>query len=384
MFAIKRRLKLNKQEQSLMAQHAGFSRLVYNDGLDLFWQSVDASLKASDSKRIQAIKKCLTNITKKRAEFAWMNTMSSKVYQSALQDLQAAFSRWRKGIAFAPTRKTKHNKQSFTVYDSNGSVLVKSGKFIKIPTLGTFRLTEPLKESYISQTFTISREADAWYVSFAVNAERIPPVMHEVVQAVGIDLGVKTFATISDGTEVEAPKPYKIAKTKLGRLQCRNRNKRRGDRRTGEKASNNAIKYYKKMARFHKQIADKRKDFLNKTTTSICKKYAHIKIEDLNVSGMIANRKLSTAISDLGFYEFRRQMEYKSSVFGSKLDIVDQWYPSSKQCRKCGHKHNGLKLKDRVFNCPQCGHIEDRDLHAAINLANAPDNKCSRVGSPRT
>lgn len=383
MFAIKRRLKLNKQEQSLMAQQAGFSRLVYNYGLDLFWQSVDAGLKASDSKRIQAIKKCLTNFTKKRPEFAWMNQMSSKVYQSALENLQTAFSRWRKGIAQAPVRKTRKNKQSFTVYDGNGAVLVSLGKSMKIPTLGTFRLQEPLKESYVSQTFTVSREAGAWYVSFAVEAERIPPIMHEVAEPVGIDLGVKTFATISDGTEIEAPKPYKTAKTKLGQLQYHNRNKQRGSRRAGEKASNNAKKYYKKLARFHKRIADKRQDFLNKTTTGICKKYAHIKIEDLNVSGMIANRKLSSAISDLGFYEFRRQLEYKAPVFGSKLDAVDRWYPSSKQCRKCGHKHDGLKLKDRVFNCPNCEHSEDRDLHAAINLASAPDELCSRVGSPR-
>lgn len=328
-----------------MAKHAGFSRLVYNYGLDLFWQSVEAGLKATDSKRIQAIKKCLTNVTKKRAEFDWMNTMSSKVYQSALSSLQLAFSRWRKGIAKAPTRKTRKNKQSFTVYDSNGSVLVKSGRFVKIPTLGIFRLQEALDESYITQTFTISREADAWYVCFAIDAERIPPIMHGVAEPVGIDLGVKIFATISDETEIEAPKPYKTAKTKLGQFQYRNRNKQRGNRRTGEKASNSAKKYYKKLARFHKRVADKRQDFLNKTTTAICKKYAHIKIEDLNVSGMVANRKLSSAISDLGFYEFRRQLEYKAPVFGSKLDIVDRWYPSSKQCRKCEHKHKGLKLK---------------------------------------
>jgi putative transposase len=384
MFAVKRKLKLNKQEESLMAQQAGFSRLVYNYGLDLFWQTVDLGLKASDSKRIQAIKKCLTSFTKKRAEFAWMNQMSSKVYQSALQDLQTAFSRWRKGIAKKPVRKTRKNKQSFTVYDGNGVVLVVAGKSMKIPTLGTFRLLEPLKESYISQTFTILREGDGWYVSFAVNAERIPPIMHEVSEPVGIDLGVKTFATISDETEIEAPSPYKIAKTKLGRFQYHNRNKQHGDKRSGQKASNNAKKYYKKLARFHKKIADKRQDFLNKTTTCICKKYAHIKIEDLNVSGMIANGKLSKAVSDLGFYEFRRQLEYKAPVHGSKLDIVDRWYPSSKQCRKCGHKHTELKLKDRVFNCPNCGHTEDRDLHAAINLANAPDDECSRVGSPRT
>jgi putative transposase len=383
-FAIKRKLKLNQQEKSLMAQHAGFSRFVYNYGVDLFWQSVAAVAKASDSKRLQAIKKCLTNITKKREEFAWMNKLSSKVYQSAFQDLQKAFSRWRKGIASAPKLKRLKDKQSFTVYDSNSVVLVSAGKTIKVPTIGVLRFQEPLKESYISQTFTISREGDGWYISFSVDAQKIPPILHEVAQAVGIDLGIKTFATISDGTEISAPKPYKKAKTKLGKLQYRNRNKKLGNRRTGESASNNAKKYYAKLARYHKRVADKRKDFLNQTTTSICQRYAHVKIEDLNTLGMITNRKLSASVSDLGFYEFRRQMEYKAPAYGTKLDIVNRWYPSSKMCLKCGHKHDGLKLSDRIFVCPICNHIEDRDLQAAINLANAPEDKCSRVGSLRT
>lgn len=367
-----------------MAQHAGFSRLVYNYGLSLFWQSVWGGCKASDSKRLQAIKKCLTNVTKKRSEFAWMNNLSSKVYQSTLKDLQTAFSRWRKGIALQPVPKRRKDGQSFTVYDGNGVVLVQSGKTITVPTIGTLRLQEALKESYVSQTFTISREGDGWYISFAVNADKIPPILHLVTQPVGIDLGVKTFATLSDGTEIEAPLSYKKAKTKLGKIQYRNRNKKLGNRKTGERASNNAKKYYAKLARFHKRIADKRKDFLNKATTSICKKYAQVRIEDLNVRGMIANRKLSKAISDLGFYEFRRQLEYKAPVYGTKLDIVERWYPSSKQCRKCEHIHAGLKLSERVFICPNCGHTEDRDLQAAINLANAGCEKCSRVGLIRT
>lgn len=174
-----------------MAQHAGFSRLVYNYGLDLFWQSVKAGCKASDSKRLQQIKKCLTNITKKRPEFAWMNTLSSKVYQSAFQDLHKAFSNWRKGVAKKPVFKRLNDCQSFTVYDGNGVVLVKAGKSIKVPTIGTLRLAESSQESYVSQTFTISQEGDGWYISFALFAERIPPILHEVAQAVGIDLGVK-------------------------------------------------------------------------------------------------------------------------------------------------------------------------------------------------
>ncbi|MDF5720412.1 MAG: transposase [Rhizonema sp. PD37] len=384
MFAIKRKLKLNKFESSLMAQHAGFSRFVYNYGLNLFWQSID--VKASDSKRIKEIKKCFTNITKNRPEYQWTLNLSSTVYQSAFQNLKQAFIRWRQGISKAPTFKTKKDGQSFTVYNCNGLSLVSAGKKIKLPALGTFRLQEKLKESYVSQTFTISKQADGWYVSFCVNAERIPPIMHEVVEPVGIDLGIKTFATISDNTTLVAPKPYKEALSKLGRFQYHNRNKQFGNRKKGILTSNNAKKYFQKLARRHQRIANKRIDFLHKTTTKICKKYAHVIIEDLNVLGMIANSKLSRAVSDLGFYEFRRQLEYKAPTFGTKLDIVDRWYPSSKQCRICKQKNDTLKLSDRVFVCinPECHHIEDRDLHAALNLAQVSEEHISsRVGTIR-
>ena len=384
MFAVKRRLKLNTQEKAKLASHAGFSRFVYNYGLSLFWQSVDAGMKASDTKRLDAIKKCFTNVTKKRAGFEWTQELSSKVYQSAFRALSDALKRWRKGYVKQPVYKRRQHGQSFTVYDGNGMTLVKQGKLIKIPTLGTFRLQEPLTQSYISQTFTLSCEAQQWYVSFCVDAERIPPILHEIAEPVGIDLGVKAFATISDGAVLSCPKPLKNAITKLRKLQYHNRNKRFGDRRTGEKASNNAKKHFKKVARLHRDIANQRKDFLSKTTTSICRKYAHIRIEDLNVSGMIANRKLSQAISDLGFYEFRRQLTYKAESFGCCLDIVARWFPSSRMCRNCGQKHPALKLSDRIFVCPSCGHTEDRDLQASKNLANAPDELCSRVGSPRT
>jgi putative transposase len=384
MFAVKRRLKLNKQEKAKFSSHAGFSRFVYNYGLSLFWQSIDTGLKATDSKRLGAIKKCFTNITKKREGFEWTQELSSKVYQSAFQALASAIKRWRKGLGGKPVYKRRKDKQSFTVYDGNGMVLVMQGKAIKIPTLGTFRCSESLTQSYMSQTFTLSCEAGEWYVAFCVDALRIPTLLHEVAEPVGIDLGVKVFATISDGTELEAPKPLKKAITKLRKLQYHNRNKKFGNRRTREKASSNAKKYFKKVARLHRDVANQRKDFLNKTTTGICRKYAHMRIEDLNISGMIANRKLSKAISDLGFYEFRRQLAYKAESFGCWLDIVDRWFPSSRMCRKCGEKHSGLKLSDRTFVCPSCGHAEDRDLQASKNLANAPDELCSRVGSPRT
>jgi putative transposase len=382
MYAIKRRLKLNNKEKTLMAKNAGFSRVVYNYGLSLFWASIE--LQATDSKRLLAIKKCLTNITKKKAEYSWMKELSSRVYQNSIVNLQKAFSRWRNRLGEKPTRKLKKHGQSFTVDNCSGKVVLPEGNKIKIPTLGIFRLAEPLKESYISQTFTISCQAGEWYVSFSVDAERIPPIVHEVYERVGIDLGISCFATLSDDTKIQAPKPYKKAKTKLAKKQYRARNKVLGNRKKGIKASNNARKFYKSLAKLHGKVANRRYDFLQQTTTKLLRKYRILRIEDLNVQGMIANHKLSSALSDLGFYEFRRQLIYKCNWYAGFVEVVDRWFPSSKLCRKCQTKHSVLGLKDRIFVCPNCGHTEDRDLQAAINLAEAPDEVIvNRIGSTR-
>jgi putative transposase len=278
-----------------------------------------------------------------------------------------------------PVFKRKKDKNSFTVYSGNGVVLLEAGKKIKIPTVGTFTSYEPLDARYVTQTFTISRKGDKWFVAFSVNAEWIPLLFHEKTK-VGIDLGVKCFATLSDGLTYEAPKPMKKAKTKLGKLQWRNRNKHLGNRRQGVFKSKNAARYYIKLANLHTRIAFQRQDFLQKTTTEISKKYATIRIEDLNVSGMIANHKLSAAISDLGFYEFRRQLVYKQARYGTHVELVDRWYPSSKTCSHCGHIQS-MPLNERVFDCQRCGFRIDRDLNASINLENALENKVGRASS---
>jgi len=377
MYAIKRELKLNNQERTLMAKHAGFERVVYNYGLSLYSQLDHKEYKGGSSKKISAIKKVLTNYTKKQPEFAWMHELSSRVYQNAFQALQTAFNRFFKGLADYPTFKRKKDSNSFTVDNSKGVVLLNSGKKIKIPTLGTFRLAEPLDARYVTQTFTISRKGDRWFVSFSVDAEKLPPLYHEKTK-VGIDLGVKCFATLSDGTSYDAPKPLKKAKTKLAKLQWRNRNKQLGNVRKGVRKSKNAAKYYIRLGNRHGKIANQRRDFLQKTTTEISRKYSVIRIEDLNVQGMIANHKLSAAISDLGFYEFRRQLVYKQENYGTRVELVDRWYPSSKMC-SCCHHVQPMPLSERVFNCQRCGDSIDRDINAAINLMQAPLDKIGRA-----
>ncbi|ARV60060.1 transposase [Nostocales cyanobacterium HT-58-2] len=378
MYAIKVELKLNNKERTMMRKHSGYARFVYNYGLALIQELYFAGIKGSITKQINEIKKVFTNYTKKQPGNQWMNELSSRVYQYAFMSLGQAYQRWFKGLSSKPVFKSKKDGDSFTVDSSNGKVVLFFGKKIKIPTLGTFRLKEALPCCYVTQTFTISRQAHKWYVSFAVDADRIPPI-HHPEESVGIDLGVKCFATLSDGSQVDAPKHYKQAKTKLALAQWRNRNKQSGNRRQGVKQSNRAKKFYGSLAKKHARIAHQRQDFLHKVTTDISRKFYRIRIEDLNVSGMLANSKLSAAISDLGFYEFRRQLVYKSQVYGTKVEIVDRWYPSSKLCCMCGSKHDNLKLSDRVYQCQNKSCLAhaitlDRDLNAAYNLLNAPSD----------
>lgn len=388
MYAIKRELKLNKVETSLMRGCAGFKRWVYNFGLDMLTASWDfEGVKASDSSRIDAIKKVLTQHIMKQPEYAWMKNYPSTVYQSALQDLKDALSRWRKGLAGFPNKKSKKKGDSFSVYKTSGvypekgkpaipftnRVVIQPGKRIKLPGMNEFRLKEKIGYICSAQTFTVSRTADKWFVSFSLDAEKVPPIIHER-EVIGVDLGVKSLAICSDDSKYDMPVATKTAKTKLGKLQWRNRKKVMGSKKKGVKASSNAKKFYRQLAAKHSRIANIRRDTINKMTTDISRKAYRIRIEDLNVSGMLANPKLSEAISNNCFYEVRRQLVYKQNHYGTKVELVDRWFPSTKSCSKCHHVQP-MKLSDRIFECENCGHVIDRDLNASINLEQAPSDK---------
>ena len=315
--------------------------------------------KLTDAKVLNEVKKVLTNHVKKKPEFGWMNHLSSRVYQNALIDLKEAFSRYRSGKAGHPKFASRRDGQSFTVDSSNGKVLLIAGSTIKIPPLGTFRLYEPLECRFVSQTFTISKKGSRWFVSFSVDAQRLPVQQPE--SSVGIDLGVKSFATLSNHQVFDAPKPLKQAKTKLATLQ------RQASKQV--KGSQNQRKTYNKISRLHARIARIRLDFLHKLTTHLAKIFKLIKIEDLNVKGMMANHKLARAISDLGFYEFKRQLDYKCLMYKANLVLVDQWFPSSKTCSNCDNKKD-MPLSIRTFDCPACGISLDRDGNASLNILN--------------
>ncbi|MFB2976731.1 RNA-guided endonuclease InsQ/TnpB family protein [Microseira sp. BLCC-F43] len=388
MYALKRELKLNNREVSQMRGLAGFKRLVYNFG----WYMVQASwefdgIKASDSRRIDAIKQVFTQVVMKAPENAWMKQYPSTVYQGAFIDLKEAFSRWRQGLADFPKKKTRKKGDSFRVYKTSGvypekgkpalpftnRVVINPGKRIKLPGLKEFRLKERIDFTCSSQTFTVSRMADKWFVSFVLDVDKIPPLMHPMA-TIGVDLGVKTLATCSDGTVYHLPTATKRAKTKLSKLQWRHRHQVKGSKKLKLRASANARKFYMRLARLHARIANIRRDTTQKMTTDLSRKAKIIRLEDLNVAGMLANHKLASAISDHCFYEIRRQLTYKQSHYGTRVELVDRWYPSSKTCSQC-NQVQPMKLSDRVFRCSHCGQVQCRDLNAALNLERAPSDQ---------
>jgi putative transposase len=307
MFAIKRALKLNNREATLMAKHAGFRRVVFS-GLSLQTRMY-GRVKLSDSKLINQLHKVLTNHVKKQPGLAGMNQLSSRVYQNALIDLKDAFNRYRSSMWGHPTFASRRDGQSFTVDSSSPLVVLNAGNRIKIPTVGTFQGHEPLECGFVSQTFTRSKEGSRWFVSCCVDAERLP--VQQLQESVGRELGIRAFATLSEAEGsnnqvFDAPKPLKQAKTKLAILQ------RKASRQV--KGSKNQRKTYNKISRIHSGRSRIRKEFLQKLTTPTPKTFKLIKMGDVNVKSMMANHKIGLAISELGFYEFRRQLEYKCKM----------------------------------------------------------------------
>jgi putative transposase len=349
--AIKTKLKLNNYQATVMAKHAGFSRWVYNWGLRLWSEGYKAGLKPS----AHALKKVFTHHVK--PQFSWMSELSSRVYQYAFISLGDAFKRFFKKLGGYPKFKSKGLNDNFTI-DNCGKPIRLGGIRHKLPFVGWIRTQEPLPEC-VTKKVTISRQADDWYLSFHVELPDTAPTV-KVVDVVGVDLGISALATLSTGVVFPNLKPYRRAKQKLARLQrCVSRK---------EKGSSNRKKAVLKLARQHRRVAAIRNDAIHKITSYLAHNHSRIVIEDLNVAGLLSNHKLAGAISDCGFGEFRRQLAYKCQFYASELVVADRFFPSSQMCSSCGHQQK-MPLSVRVYDCPQCGLVIDRDLNAAINLS---------------
>ncbi len=278
MKSIRTKPKLNNKQKTMMAQHAGYSRWCYNWGLSLW----NAAYKDGYKPKIRKLRVVFTNHTKPMNP--WMKNLSSKVYQYAFINLGEAFKRFFQGLGKHPRFKKKGKSDSFTI-DNCGKPIELNGWNHKLPFIGIVKTYEPIEAT--TKKITISRQAGDWYLScsYEFHATTTP----KKTDVVGVDLGVKTLATLSDGKVFESVRSYQSMTAKLSRLQYLNRHK--------EVGSANWKKAQLKIARLHRKVANIRKDALHKLTTYLAKNHGSVVIEDLNIRGMLSNHKLAKSVS---------------------------------------------------------------------------------------
>jgi len=354
------RLDPNNKQATYFAKAAGTARFAYNWAL-AEWQTQYAAWKDDNSlpKPSQfSLRKQLNAI--KREQFPWMLEVTKNAPQMAIIQLGAAFKNFFAGRAKYPQFKKKgKSRDSFTL--TNDQFAVDASR-IRIPNLGLVRMRETLRFSGKILSATISRTADQWFASITVDTDQnhLPPAENQ--GTVGVDLGVSALATLSTGEKVMGAKPHKALLSRLKRLSRSLSRKVKG--------SANRHKAKQKLAKLHARIANIRQDSLHQLTTDLTRRFHTIGIEDLNVSGMVKNRCLSRVISDMGFFEFRRQLEYKAGMRGAVVVVADRFFASSKTCSApgCGYKVEKMPLSVREWTCPVCGAVHDRDVNAAKNL----------------
>lgn len=356
LLGFKTELNLNNEQRTALSKHAGTARHAYNWGVWLT-QNILKHNQVNPNEKLKfpsAIDLHKLLVATVKPENPWYYEVSKCAPQYALKALRDGWDRCFKKISKQPQFKRKGQHDSFML---DGTIKVLGLNHIQVPVIGVLKTFEALPQGK-HKNVTISRQSDKWFISFKLEIE--PALTEKTNLVIGVDLGVKHFATLSDGQVFDIPGEYKKLKAKIAKLQYLNRNKQCG--------SNSYKDFQSRIAALHYRLACIRKDFLNKLTTYLAKTFQVVCIENLNVSGMLKFGKLAGAVSMLGFYEFRRQLEYKCKLYGSELAVISRWEPSSKVHHKCGWKNEKLALKDRVFYCYKCNESVDRDLNAAINI----------------
>ncbi|MES9538105.1 RNA-guided endonuclease TnpB family protein [Actinomadura sp. NPDC000600] len=299
---------------------------------------------------------------KKTEELAFLSKVSSVPLQQALRHQHAAFANFFAGRARHPRFKTRTSRQS--AHYTRSAFRIKDGQLRMAKTTAPLKFVWSFPDvdpATLNPTMVVvSRDPDGrWYVTFAVDTrapDPLPPAGH----AIGVDLGVKDFAVTSDGDRIANPRHLAKKQRNLARYQRRMARKRPG--------SSNRRKAKAKVARACRKVRNARADFLHRTSTALIGRADTIVIEDLAVANMVKNRRLAKAISDCGWGEFRRQLEYKAERAGRTLVVIDRWCPSSKTCSACGHLLAELSLSTRHWTCPGCRTRHDRDHNAAKNI----------------
>jgi putative transposase len=359
----KTELDLTNVQRTACLKHMGCARFAYNWGLARKQTAYKAGEKVPSAIDLHRLLNTL-----KQTEYPWMYEVSKCAPQEALRDLDKAYANFFrkaklkkvgqfKGKLGFP--KFKKKSKAIGSFRLTGSIKVFSDG-VQLPRIGNIRFHEhgyiPTDAKVLSAT--VSEQAGRWFVSIQIEEYSLPE--QKSTSAIGVDLGIKTLATLSDGTTFENPRALKHAQKKLRRLE------KQKSRRT--KGSKNRAKTRVAIAKVHARIAHIRTDASHKLTSYLSKNHALIAIEDLHVAGMLKNHCLAQAVSDSNFGEIRRQLEYKAAWYGIHLAVIDRFYPSSKMCSACGYVKSTLSLAERTFICEECGNVLDRDVNAAINI----------------
>jgi putative transposase len=360
----KTELDLNNKQKTLCLKHAGTARFAFNWALAKKQEAFKAGKKATTAIDLHRELNKL-----KKTDFLWMYDVSTCAPQEALRAVDKAYDNFFRKVKLKKQGqykgklgfpKFKAKKKAIGSFRLTGAIHVYEDA-IQLPRLGRLRLKEhgylPTDTHILSAT--VSEQAGRWYVSIQVEEEQEQKPT-TATTAIGVDLGVHTLATCSDTTTFENPRVLKHQLKKLRRLSRAHSRKQKG--------SNNREKSRSKLAKLHARIANMRKDAVHKLATHLCKNHAWVAIEDLHVNGMLKNHNIAQAIADASIGEIRRQLTYKAEKFGTRVVVIDRFYPSSKTCSVCKFVLDELSLNVRKWTCPNCLTLHDRDVNAAKNI----------------
>ena len=359
--AYKVRLYPNDEQQIFFAKSFGCTRFIWNKML------------ADKINYYQATKTTLNNTPAQyKKEFEWLKEVDSLALANVQQNLRVAYNKFFKQGSGFPKFKKKGIKDSYTTNNQKGTVSVTKNT-VKLPKIGHINAKFPDKINGLIKSATISRKPSGkYFVSLLV--ETIVNELPKTQSNIGIDLGLTDFIVLSDGSKVANPKFLSKLQGKLARAQ-KVLAKRRAAAKADQRKLSESRNYQKqklKVAKVYEKITNKRADFLHKLSFNIIKNHDVIAIEDLNVKGMVKNRKLAKAISDSSWSAFTTMLAYKAEWYGKELVKIDRWFPSSKTCSNCDHllTKAQLPLSVRTWNCPSCLQTNDRDINASINILN--------------